>query len=56
MKQHRHAQGALSLETLQARPVFDGDTFAIYGPEKDRASELIEEFMIAANGVTCEVS
>jgi VacB/RNase II family 3'-5' exoribonuclease len=53
MKQHRHAQGALSLETLQARPVFDGDTLAdLRAEKKNRASELIEEFMIAANGVT----
>jgi VacB/RNase II family 3'-5' exoribonuclease len=53
MKQHRHANGALSLETLEARPVFDGDTLAdLRAEKKTRATELIEEFMIAANGVT----
>ncbi len=53
MKQLRHEHGALSLETLEARPVFDGDTLAdLRSEKKNRASELIEEFMIAANGVT----
>ena len=53
MKQLRHAHGALSLETLEARPVFDGDALAdLRSEKKNRASELIEEFMIAANGVT----
>lgn len=49
----RHRQGALSLETLEARAVFDGD--AVAGLEldrKNRAKQLIEDFMIAANGVT----
>jgi VacB/RNase II family 3'-5' exoribonuclease len=55
MKQLRHQHGALSLETLQARPVFDGDTLAdMRAEKKNRASELIEEFMIAANGVTAK--
>ncbi len=49
----RHQQGALSLETLEARAVFDGDLLADLRPdEKNRAKELIENFMIAANGVT----
>ena len=53
LKQVRHAQGALSLETLEARPVFMGDQIqdlALVG--RNRARTLIEDFMIAANGVT----
>ena len=49
----RHRLGALSLETIQARTVFTGD--AVTGLEadrKNRAKQLIEDFMIAANGVT----
>ncbi|HEX2992049.1 MAG TPA: RNB domain-containing ribonuclease [Anaerolineales bacterium] len=49
----RHTEGALSLETIQARPVFDGDQInALETDEKNRAKEIIEAFMIAANGVT----
>ena len=49
----RHVQGALNLETIQARPVFDGDELKDLEIErKSRAKELIEDFMIAANGVT----
>lgn len=53
MKQLRHEHGALNLESSEARPVFDGDVPADLRVEKkNRAAELIEEFMIAANGVT----
>ncbi len=53
MKKLRHAHGALSLETIEAKPVFDGDQIrALEVEEKNRAKELIEDFMIAANGVT----
>jgi VacB/RNase II family 3'-5' exoribonuclease len=53
MQNLRHQQGALSLETLETRAVFDGDLLADLRPdEKNRAKELIENFMIAANGVT----
>jgi ribonuclease R len=53
MKKLRHQHGALSLETLETRAVFDGDLLADLRPdEKNRAKELIEDFMIAANGVT----
>jgi ribonuclease R len=53
MKNFRHFQGALSLETIQAKPVFDGDQIrALEIDEKNRAKEVIEDFMIAANGVT----
>ncbi len=53
MKNFRHIQGALSLETIEAKPVFDGDQIrALEMDEKNRAKEIIEDFMIAANGVT----
>ncbi|HMD89511.1 MAG TPA: RNB domain-containing ribonuclease [Anaerolineaceae bacterium] len=53
MKNYRHAHGALILETIQAKPVFDGDQISGFEiDEKNRAKELIEDFMIAANGVT----
>lgn len=53
MKKLRHLQGALSLETIEARPVFDGDQIrSLEIEEKNRAKEIIEDFMIAANGVT----
>src|SRR5260221_11531574 len=49
----RHRQGALSLETIEPRAVFDGDALAdLRLDEKNRAKELIEDLMIAANGVT----
>ena len=53
MKTRRHQQGALSLETIEARPVFDGDSITdLQADRKNRATELIEDFMIGANGVT----
>jgi exoribonuclease-2 len=53
MKDFRHAHGALSLETIEARPVFKGDElYDIQAEEKNRAKDIIEDFMIAANGVT----
>ena len=53
MKSLRHAQGALSLETIEAKPVFEGDKISdLQVEEKNRAKEIIEDFMIAANGVT----
>ena len=52
LKRVRHAHGALSLETIEARPVFnDGVLCDLRVDEKNRAKELIEDFMIAANGV-----
>jgi VacB/RNase II family 3'-5' exoribonuclease len=53
MKVSRQAQGALSLETIEAKPVFAGDEIrSLETEEKNRAKEIIENFMIAANGVT----
>ena len=53
MKELRHLQGALSLETIEARPVFEGEVIRdLKVEEKNRARDVIEDFMIAANGVT----
>ena len=53
MKNLRHMHGALSFETVEARPVFDGDEIRDLEVEKrNRAKDIIEDFMIAANGVT----
>ncbi len=53
MKNFRHIHGALSLETIEAKLVFDGDQIrTLETEEKNRAKALIEDFMIAANGVT----
>jgi ribonuclease R len=53
MKDFRHVHGALSLETIEAKPVFDGDQIRdLQVEEKNRAKGIIEDFMIAANGVT----
>ena len=53
LKRLRHSHGALGLETLEVRAVFQDGTLADLRPdEKNRAKELIEDFMIAANGVT----
>jgi len=48
----RHAHGALSFETIKAKPIFDGDQISDFKAEyKNRATNIIEDFMIAANGV-----
>ena len=53
MRNLRHVHGALSLETLEAKPIFDGGQIRdLQVEEKNRAKEIIEDFMIAANGVT----
>jgi VacB/RNase II family 3'-5' exoribonuclease len=53
MKARRHQSGALSLETIEPRPVFQGDSLSdLRADRKSRATELIEDFMIGANGVT----
>jgi exoribonuclease-2 len=55
LKKRRHQRGALTLETSEARPVFDGDVLVdLRQDEKNRAKELIEDFMIAANGAVSQ--
>ena len=53
MRGLRHVHGALSLETIQAKPIFVGDQISDLEAEREnRATQIIEDFMIAANGVT----
>jgi VacB/RNase II family 3'-5' exoribonuclease len=53
LRSRRHEQGALDLETIEPRAVFENDALvSLRVQEKNRARELIEDFMIAANGVT----
>jgi VacB/RNase II family 3'-5' exoribonuclease len=53
MRDVRFQHGALSLQTPQAEAVFKGDELADLKPTApNRAKELIEDFMVAANGVT----
>ena len=51
LKAWRHEHGALELETLEVRAEFDGDAVSGLAAEgRNRAKEIIEDFMIAANG------
>ena len=51
LKTRRHELGALELETLDVRAEFDVERLVGLVPEgRNRARELIEDFMIAANG------
>ena len=53
LRERRHEQGALELETIQPKAIFDGDRVVDLRQEAhNRARQLIEDFMIAANGVT----
>jgi exoribonuclease-2 len=52
LRRVRYAHGALNFETVEARPVFnDGVLTDLRADERNRAKELIEDFMIASNGV-----
>jgi hypothetical protein len=56
LKNLRHEHGALDLQTLEARPVFAGDEIKdLRAEERNRAKEIIEDFMIAANGATARL-
>jgi len=53
LRTRRHERGALELQTLQPRAVFsDEQVIALEEEGKGRSRELIEDFMIAANGVS----
>lgn len=53
----RFQHGALDLETIETHPVMSTDDQAvgITKLEKNRATSLIEEFMVAANGVVARI-
>lgn len=51
----RRARGALDLETIETQPTFVAGVLSDLQPEEtNRAKQLIEEFMVAANGVTAK--
>ncbi len=53
LKALRHAHGALTLETIEAHIVFDdGKLRDVEAEKRNRAKDIIEDFMIAANGIT----
>ncbi|MFO0932292.1 MAG: RNB domain-containing ribonuclease [Planctomycetota bacterium] len=53
LRRRRHELGALDLETIEPRPVFDGETITdLRADRPNRAKQLIEDFMVAANGAT----
>ena len=53
LRSQRYKRGALELQTLETSPVFDGDEIRdLRVEETNRAKEIIEDFMIAANDVT----
>jgi exoribonuclease-2 len=52
LRLERYRNGALNIESTETRPVLQGEKIVgISNQEKNRATELIEDFMIAANGV-----
>ena len=53
LRRLRHENGALDLETRESRPVMvDGQVTGFKEERENRAKQLIEDFMIAANGAT----
>jgi len=53
MRELRHEHGALDLETIEARAVMkDGHVVDLEAEARNNAKNLIEDFMIAANGVS----
>lgn len=56
MLDSRYQHGALDLETIETRPVMLAEeAVEIARLEKNRATALIEEFMVAANGVIARI-
>ena len=52
LRQQRYRHGALNIETIEVRPVLINDQVTdVVKQDKNRATELIEDFMIAANEV-----
>jgi VacB/RNase II family 3'-5' exoribonuclease len=56
LKNHRQENGALSLQTDEILPLMQNDQVVdVVQQQKNRATELIEDFMIAANGVVARM-
>jgi VacB/RNase II family 3'-5' exoribonuclease len=53
LSRERHEHGALDFQTIEVQHVFDGDTLReVRSQTPNRARQLIENLMVAANGVT----
>jgi exoribonuclease-2 len=56
LRQQRYRQGALNIETSEVHPiVLNQQVVDLANQEKNLATELIEDFMIAANGVVARM-
>jgi VacB/RNase II family 3'-5' exoribonuclease len=56
LRSERHRHGALNIETIEIRPVMLNDqVVSIEKQQKNRATELIEDFMIASNEVVAQL-
>jgi VacB/RNase II family 3'-5' exoribonuclease len=52
LRRQRHQHGALDFETIEAQAIFDGDSLhEMRAQQPNRAKQLIEDFMITANGI-----
>jgi len=56
LRNERHRHGALNIETIETRPVLlNGQVTRLEQQEKNRATELIEDFMIASNEIVARL-
>jgi VacB/RNase II family 3'-5' exoribonuclease len=56
LKNQRFQRGALNLQTDEIHPIMVDDTVInVVGQQKNRATDLIEDFMVAANGVVARL-
>ena len=56
LKQQRFQRGALNLQTDEVHPlVLNNEVVDVVKQQKNRATELIEDFMVAANGVVARL-
>ncbi|MFN8258468.1 MAG: RNB domain-containing ribonuclease [Bacteroidales bacterium] len=55
LRQMRYTRGALDFETIESRPVFIGESLGeMKASKKNRAKNMIEDFMIACNVITAQ--
>ena len=56
LRGERHRHGALNIETIETRPILLNDQVTrLEQQEKNRATELIEDFMIASNEIVARL-
>jgi len=56
LKEQRHIHGALTLQTEELQPlVLNDQVVDVVKQQRNRATELIEDFMVAANGVVARM-